>query len=834
MRHRVPSLSRVLCALAALAAPAFGAGQTWVPLVDGAGPGKPASLVLDKSKSSADGSVMELRVYGFWSESLKGADGKLYTRLSFPGLTDIDQLGAPILPAARFSLGIATDATSVKLTNTEVIDSKTLTVPLLYPQPTQEGAEVFDPTGDPGPGDSDGQPEVFTKDPVVYGLKSSWPATTVVIGKVNPVLGEALGSSLQCFPATWNPETGALKILTRVKFSFAHAGTPKPQPPCTKDKAKLLSSKFANYDLLVNQWPTNVVAYQGRYLIVTTSEFSAAMDPFVQQKKKSGFHVTLKVVAAGSTVTSIRQAIGAWYADGDPADDHYCLLVGDVDDIPQRFKPGIGYDGGDVYSDDEYGSPFDLDLDEEVYVGRLSVDSVADLDEQIDKIIRYEDHPLSLGKYDRALLVSHKGNSSPSGFQASLETVMATNYAVDPTFLTAFGGTGPTNADVQSAINAGLGLVCYEGHGSSNAWSGWNGTSFHKNDVLALTNTLQPVVWSICCSNMNLSQDPSGTSGDCFGETWLELQDAGAVACYAATTVSWVKQNHKISQHLFEAVYDLGLTRHGQAIAWAEARAQEDWPNQNNAWMYLLLGDPAMRIRRSPPQSIVTTKPQFVQPCLSANCLDLVFEVKQPPGPPVEGALVSLWKAGPSSPTSAPQDEVLVNGYTDKLGKVHLPASPKTTGLIYYSVRDDDGLLDSGTIEVSPCANVASNQVYGAGKAGTAGVPKLVALDLPKVGQPTSIQLSNAKPGSMPVLFLGAAAASVPFAGGTLLAQPQLILPLGVPVALDGKLAIGGTLPDDATLCGVSLYHQVVFTDPGATGYYHLAMTNGLVRVFGS
>ena len=76
--------------------------------------------------------------------------------------------------------------------------------------------------------------------------------------------------------------------------------------------------------------------------------------------------------------------------------------------------------------------------------------------------------------------------------------------------------------------------------------------------------------------------------------------------------------------------------------------------------------------------------------------------------------------------------------------------------------------------------------------------------------------------------------AALPFDGGTLHLVPQFVYPLTIPIPQNGKLTLTGDLPADPTFCGVTLYHQILFVDPSAPGFYHTALTNGLRRTFGS
>lgn len=162
----------------------------------------------------------------------------------------------------------------------------------------------------------------------------------------------------------------------------------------------------------------------------------------------------------------------------------------------------------------------------------------------------------------------------------------------------------------------------------------------------------------------------------------------------------------------------------------------------------------------------------------------------------------------------------------------HDPAT--MTGPKYRNLTDTEltGLVDGAF--VPDCVNEPSNLEYGLGKPGSFGVPHLEAIGLPTLGLESSIRLSNGRPGALPVLFLGTQQAALPFDGGTLHVVPQFVFTIPVPIAGDGTLTIPGTLPGDPSLCGFTLYHQMIFVDPSATGFYHTAQSNGLARTFGS
>lgn len=135
---------------------------------------------------------------------------------------------------------------------------------------------------------------------------------------------------------------------------------------------------------------------------------------------------------------------------------------------------------------------------------------------------------------------------------------------------------------------------------------------------------------------------------------------------------------------------------------------------------------------------------------------------------------------------------------------------------------------------VPDCDVQAVDVEYGTGKAGSLGVPKLKGGFALELGSVATIEIQNALPGAFPFLMAGLTKTSLAFDGGTLLVVPDLFLKLPLPIRPDGTLSITGPVPADGNLCGLTLYHQVLFVDPGASGFYHASLTNGLARTFGS
>ncbi|QDU69772.1 C25 family cysteine peptidase [Engelhardtia mirabilis] len=789
---------------------AAAAQQTWVPLVAGVPAGKPAELRFVPGASNTFSTTLELEIFGYWSEPVVGPDNVAYRRLTFPGMGELGQTGAPELPAMRTRLAVATDVMDTTLLGVSVApgDQQSFSM-TLYPEPIP----ALD-GGDPGPGDPNGSPEVFQKDAAIYATNASFPTLDgTPIAPVRKTFGAIPTSLVELFPVDYNPVAKKLVVNRLTTYSFRHEGTPVVAPPLTLDKLALAEASCPNWPTAAPWIQGNSTSYDGRYLIVTPEAYLDALETFIQYRKSTGYAVTVITLESLPFVTcgEIRGAIDTWYQAGAANFDHYCLLVGDVDVIPfcPSATPGL------IDGDDRYGSPGGIgDLDEEVFVGRLSVDNAAGVTHQTTKIIDYETDATATHDYGDVVLVAHK-EDAPGKYVGAQEEVANAAYVVQPSFVKRYGSVfGVDNTDVLADIDMNVGLVAYRGHGSTNTWSGWNltGENFHKDSIGPLTNSQRPVVWSFSCTNANLNWS------DCIAETWLEASD-GAVAHYGSTVASGTSKNHTLDKKMFEAVFTHGLTTHGQAIAWAEDQMELLHPNSTwqNAWMYLLLGDPAMKVRRNKPKQLDLVLPPVVPVCPIGSPCFLTVQVVDGGGNPLPGVLVTAYKE--SFPPGGP-DEIFFTGYTGTGGTTVVPG-PTELGSINVTGRDDDGnvVTEVTAVESGAFTSLGNSLPGGFGAAALTSTSTLDA------GTPVTLSLSHAAPNSPGLMAVGFVDSAVPLFGGIVHPLPSA---LDVPVTTnfqgewtyDIPLWPGGLPP------GLKLYWQVGMLDFGAV--QDVALSNAL------
>ncbi|QDU66117.1 C25 family cysteine peptidase [Engelhardtia mirabilis] len=817
LARSLPPSVRAASVLAALATPTL--AQTWVPLsADGPQqPGLPAQVVLDAAQSTAALTTINVTIFGFWRENVTGEDGKVYQRLTFPGLEHIEQVGAPDLPAVRVNIAGGSSLGQLKLTGVNVLD--TVAFEGLLPLPTFVPGEDedYDPTADPGPGDTKGSDPQWAFDSAIYGGNQAWPLVSAEPSPVaTKMLGPIKGATATAYPVTYNPGFGLVTVKRSFSFTYKSVGTGQPLT-VTKLHDKQAQAHFINWQSSKTFWPLNPVQYHSRYLIVAQSMWWDTLTPFVNHKKAQGFQVSMVQVAPD--VDAIRTTIANWYNLGDPGMDHYCLLIGDTNWVPSVliFEPGVA-----VYSDDPYGCVGPLDTSKEVYVGRISADNEDSLGWQLDKIMEYELSPPA-GDYSKAVLVSHK-EEAPGKYTGSHIKVRDASYSQPPHFVTLFGESGVDNQDVIDAFNGGAGVVAYRGHGSTTTWSKWNnfGESLHKNDIgPSMVSPMNPVVWAITCTNSNIrwSED---TDDDCINEVWMEASEGG-VAAYGATQTTSTTPNHKLNEELFRMVFDKGITTHAKAIELAEQSIWATWPGHKNPWAYMLLGDPSMTIRRglvlnlgllNVPSKIILGQqgPQGEQ-FLSLKGTTVADGFN-------DDGLVSAYKA--SFLAGAP-DEVLGAWWLDGLGNVSVPVPITTPGTLYLTIRDGNGNMTRKEVVVE--MGTAWKDL-GKGMNGEFGKPTLVGVGDLVGGQPWSLLMTDARPGAPTFLGISTGILNLEFLGGLLIpdvATAGVIVPLSIDEY--GDCVFGGNWVAGVP-SGAKFYFQHWVLD--ASGPFGVVSSNGL------
>jgi hypothetical protein len=111
---------------------------------------------------------------------------------------------------------------------------------------------------------------------------------------------------------------------------------------------------------------------------------------------------------------------------------------------------------------------------------------------------------------------------------------------------------------------------------------------------------------------------------------------------------------------------------------------------------------------------------------------------------------------------------------------------------------------------------VAQWSSYGSASAGTSGSPGLTLSAPPVLGTSVNVQIQSANPSAtIGYLGIGAAPAAVPL-GGSAFLWIALAGTFALPIP-PGVSTIPYNIPNDAALCGTSLYAQLAHLDPSTS-----------------
>ncbi|HVY71291.1 MAG TPA: C25 family cysteine peptidase, partial [Verrucomicrobiae bacterium] len=468
-------------------------------------------------------------------------------------------------------------------------------------------------------------PELFDEE-FYANFKGSYRGTEAPVDR-NGSSG-AFGVASVTIPLAELTSASVAKIYTDLVVSVKHLKGTEDFTCLFSWDSWLFNLPFINGAALRDSMTVKGISIEGsrsaHYLILTPRAYRTALDEFARFKQSKGLNVDFAYVGTSATddVPPDRNAIDAYlesYFKANYCHGVYVLLVGDVDVIPSGRTTRIDSDPDKADADsDHIYEVLGSDRFPSLYVGRLSVNSEGELNNQLAKILSYERNPIAGDWPTKATLAANSQNddgsrgvsaSFPSKYAAAVNAVASYGgYTSSPTFQVLHAGaatasaTRAVNQDVVNAIHNGRGIVLYRGHGDGSGWvSGWDGSStygldFTTSHINSLTNRAYPIVFAIACQNGRLRNN------DAISELWMSRANGGAVAHFGASVNSYTDENHERAKGLFRAIYEGGFTRLGPILAEGERISYNvtgggaGW--DNNTFAYNLLGDPELTVRR--------------------------------------------------------------------------------------------------------------------------------------------------------------------------------------------------------------------------------------------
>jgi len=503
------SLYAILFACATFIAPGVFAQDYQIPF----NTGKNASSVIENTTET-------LRVQyvfgGLQSIEVKTEKG-VFNELILPQGYSVGELGSPKLPAVKNLIEIPFGAeATVTVKGYTVTDYKLSDYGInnmLFPnQPSVR---------------KDQQPEdvKFEYNAEAYQASEFTRSEVAGLEVLGVMRGVRLGR-LDISPVKYNPATGTIRVYNNIEVEVSFSGADKSLNSFVK--ASTFSPYFeAAYGKVLNHTKDafsdhpDLTKYPIKMVVVADRMFEEALQPYFEWKTKKGFKLEIGYTdEIGSTPTDIKNYIFGIYNAATPQNPapSFVLVVGDVAQVPASATGSASNGVTDLYY-----SSVDGDIFPDIYLGRLSAQTVEQLNNQLEKILYYEKYEFADPTYldDVTLIAGADPNWNPRVGQATIQYGTqnyfnaAHGYATVNAYLNSYSGCYDPARIAVSMIN-------YTAHCSPSSWAD---PSLSVSNVYAFSNANKyPLSVGNCCQSSDYSVS------ECIGEAWVRAPQKGAVA----------------------------------------------------------------------------------------------------------------------------------------------------------------------------------------------------------------------------------------------------------------------------------------------------------------
>ena len=244
---------------------------------------------------------------------------------------------------------------------------------------------------------------------------------------------------------------------------------------------------------------------QADYLVITHPDFYESIKPLVEWRKSKGLEVRVVTIEEVydefsyglADPTAIRDFLRYTHKDWAKPAPRYVLLVGDasydyLDNLKAPNKNLVPtylvqtYFVGETASDNWFVD-FDDDSLPDMAIGRLPVNSAAEAQIVVDKIVGYERNPTPGEWRKRVLFVADDDQPDfEATSEALIEDKLPPDYQATRVYLSASADPEESAAQIIEEFNQGAAIVNYVGHAALNVWSKEAG--FSSADIADLRN----------------------------------------------------------------------------------------------------------------------------------------------------------------------------------------------------------------------------------------------------------------------------------------------------------------------------------------------------------
>jgi hypothetical protein len=329
-----------------------------------------------------------------------------------------------------------------------------------------------------------------------------------------------------------------------------------------------------------------------------------SLEDYKTLKESQGFHVeTIEISKNLYTPDHIRDSLKNLLSS-ETVDLQYALIIGDLEDVDSkrsniiRGRTDHYYRAIDTddYEDDINGP--------DIGVGRLTVNSEAELDVVMAKLTRYQEndfvdldwtadvsfiatddytfHKLAEGSHDHVIDNYTSGLGYTGIFPSANNRGGDQLYAIEHK---------AKSSHLETSFAEGRTIINYSGHGLP---TGWHGPQFTQNQVRNLSQDSLPFVISNSCYTGKFTED------EAFAETWIK-EAHGAIMFWGSMDVTYWDEDDILEKSMYEGIFKKDrrtfaeITQHALQGVWTfyggKARSKYYWET------YTTFGDPSIQLK---------------------------------------------------------------------------------------------------------------------------------------------------------------------------------------------------------------------------------------------
>jgi hypothetical protein len=682
------------------------------------------------------GEIIQTKAFSVENVSIQSAEG--YDILDYIGIPASTFLGKPRLPRVGQAILLPSGsvATSVEIINMEEVELMgDFNIP-----PAQKAIQL------PMPGKSfplvPVDPDIKT-----YSLNQFYPTSIIGLVSCGSMCGYTL-AQLEIFPVRYNPVTRKAKLVKSITYKLVYNESLTSSTFSTVRQREIFGEileRLVSNPEKIQYYAPKVTAPQmsktlpsGQYQYVTISgksEFDTVFTRLARWKTMKGVRDTVipvSWISSNYTGYDLPEKIRNFIIDAKNTwGAVFILLGGQGDDlnssedlIPFRHAYYISIDGGhtDYIPTDLYYSDLDgswdangnhiygelgdnVNMYPDVFVGRAPVKTIAQAQNFVNKILKYEQSPAS-GYLKKMLLPTAILWSSyeERPIQRAIANMTFSGWSDDSLFER--NGT-LSNSVMVSSMNDGRGMGHWVGHGNETGIYYGYGAYYSSSDAdIASNGDKQGIAISIACMTGGVDLV---SGGDCFAEHIINRTGGGCAGVMMNSRYGWgayvsgvgyvVGPSEMIDTSFFHGIFSNGLSHQGQALASAKSSwvPYADSFNQYDMMRWCLyelnlFGDPEMMLWTDTPGNMQVTYNSII--AIGSSNYSVVVK-DQITSNPINQALVCVMtKSG----------DCYEYGYTDATGTIVLMPSPGIVGdSLVITVTKQNYLPFQGTaIVISP------------------------------------------------------------------------------------------------------------------------------------